>query len=101
MARQNKLSQHFRIGTRAAAVAGTKHLEKLHVKKGDLVEVLSGDDRGKRGKILEAMPGDGKVVVEGINRKWKHLRRSQQNPQGGRIEREFPIHACKVRKVEG
>lgn len=101
MARQNKLSRHFRIGSRSAPVAGTKHLEKLHVKKGDLVEVLSGDDRGKRGKILEAMPGDGKIVVEGINRKWKHLRRSQQNPQGGRIEREFPIHACKVRKVEG
>ena len=84
----------------SGAQPGTKHLEKVHVKKDDLVEVISGEDKGKRGKVLRAIPGEGKVVVQGVNRKWKHLRRSQQNPQGGRIEREFPIPACKVRKVE-
>ncbi len=98
---RGKGRKHFLRARRSAAPSGTRHLEKLHVKKDDLVEVISGAEKGKRGKILRAIPSDGMVVVEGINRKWKHLRRTQQNPQGGRIEREFPIHACKVRKVEG
>ena len=100
MARQNKLSRHFRMVSRSGNPAGTKHLTKLHVKADDIVEVISGDDKGARGKVMRAIPAEGMVVVEGINRKWKHLARSQENPQGGRIEREFPIHACKVRKVE-
>lgn len=88
---------------RAPKVRGkrdVKHLLKLHVKKDDMVEVLSGEDKGKRGKVLRAIPAKGQVVVQGVNRRWKHLRRTQQNPQGGRVEREFPIPACKVRKVE-
>lgn len=97
---KNKPPKHFRRAQRPAATKGTKHLEKLHVKRDDTVEVLSGVDKGKRGKVLRAIPAEGKVVVEGINRRWKHLRRSQENPQGGRLEREFPIHASKVRKVE-
>lgn len=100
MARQNKLSRHFRMTSRGAKPAGTKHLTKLHVKKDDVVEVISGDDKGARGKVMSVICDDGMVVVEGVNRKWKHLARSQENPQGGRVEREFPIHACKVRKVE-
>ena len=89
---------------RAKKVVGpkeTKHLEKLHVKKDDVVEILSGAFKGKQGKILRAIPAKGEVVVQGINKRWKHLRRTQQNPQGGRVEREFPIPACKVRRVEG
>ncbi|MBX3465562.1 MAG: 50S ribosomal protein L24 [Planctomycetes bacterium] len=88
---------------RAAKVHGkpeTKHLQKLHVKKDDDVLVLSGADKGKTGKVLRAIPAKGEVVVQGVNRRWKHLRRTQQNPQGGRVEREFPIPACKVRKVQ-
>lgn len=87
---------------RAKRVVGpkeTKHLEKLHVKKDDVVEILSGAFKGKQGKILRAIPAKGQVVVQGINKRWKHLRRTQQNPQGGRVEREFPIPACKVRRV--
>jgi large subunit ribosomal protein L24 len=80
--------------------AETKHLIVLHVKKDDLVEILSGADKGKQGKILRAIPSKRQVVVQGINRRWKHLRRTQQNPQGGRVERELPIHASKVRRVE-
>jgi large subunit ribosomal protein L24 len=99
--KQKRPSTHFIRAARGAGPKGTNHLHKLHVKANDLVEVLSGDDKGKRGKILRAMPSEGKIVVEGINRKWKHLRRSQENPQGGRIEREYPIPASKVRKVEG
>jgi large subunit ribosomal protein L24 len=77
-----------------------KHLQKLHVKKDDEVEVISGADRGKTGKVLRAIPSKGMIVVQGINKRWKHLRRTQQNPQGGRLERELPFPACKVRKVQ-
>ena len=77
----------------------TKHLEKIHVKRDEVVEIISGVDKGKRGKILRAIPSTGQIVVEGVNQKWKHLRRSQENPQGGRVQRESPIHACKVKKV--
>jgi large subunit ribosomal protein L24 len=71
----------------------------MHVKKGDEVEVLAGNDRGKRGKIMEVLPRENRVVVEGVNVRTKHLRRTQQNPQGGRVEREFPIHASNVRRL--
>jgi large subunit ribosomal protein L24 len=97
---RGKGRRHFARGRNVPAPAGVKHLQKLHVKKDDVVQVLSGVDKGKRGKILRAIPEDGMVVVEGINRKWKHLRRSQENPQGGRIQRETPIPACKVKKVD-
>jgi large subunit ribosomal protein L24 len=101
MARKRKPSRHFTRARRGEKVADTKHLEHLHVRKDDIVVVLSGDDKGVKGKVMRTMPGEGMIVVEGVNRKWKHLRRSQENPQGGRVEREFPIHACKVRKEKG
>lgn len=100
MARQGTLRKNYLRARRPEAPRGTKHLERLHVKKDDQVVILSGVDKGKRGKVLRAIPSEGLVVVEGINRRWKHLRRSQQNPQGGRLQREQPIPACKVRKVE-
>lgn len=71
----------------------------MHVKKGDEVVVLAGNDRGKRGLVKEAMPRANRVVVEGVNVRTKHLRRTQKNPQGGRVEREFPIHASNVRRA--
>lgn len=101
MARQNKLSRHFQLSKRGVEPRGTKHTDNLHVKTDDIVLILSGDDKGKRGKVMSAMPASGMIVVEGINKKFKHLARSQENPQGGRVEREYPIHACKVKKVEG
>lgn len=76
------------------------------VRKGDLVAVISGNDRGKRGRVLRVLPaaesgGAGRVVVEGVNVRFKHLRRSQQNPKGGRVRREMPIHLSKVMPVDG
>ena len=56
---------------------------KLHVKKGDTVLVLSGKDKGKQGKIVEALPKKAKVVVEGVNKVKRHTKPSQANPQGG------------------
>ena len=68
----------------------------MHIKKGDIVQVLNGDDKGKRGKVLEVLPARNKIVIEGINRVYKHLRKSQRNPQGGRLSKEMPIDVSNV-----
>lgn len=70
--------------------------QKLHVRRGDTVEVIAGNARGARGRVLRAMPQEGRVVVEGINMVWKHMRPTQQNPSGGRMQLEAPIHASNV-----
>jgi large subunit ribosomal protein L24 len=70
------------------------------IRRGDTVAVISGDDRGKRGRVLRVIPESDKVVVEGVNVITKHLRKSQQNPQGGRVRREAPLPACKVMPVD-
>jgi len=72
---------------------------KLHVRRGDTVEVISGAARGQRGRVIRAMPDKGKVVVEGVNMVWKHLKRSQQRPRGGRVEMESPLDASNVMLV--
>jgi large subunit ribosomal protein L24 len=68
----------------------------MHLKKDDMVEVLTGDDRGTRAKILRIDRAIGKVVVEGVNRVYKHVRRSQRNPQGGRLSKEMPVQISNV-----
>jgi large subunit ribosomal protein L24 len=70
-----------------------------HVKQGDVVMVRSGDDKGKTGKILRVIPADSKVVVEGINVVFRHVKPNQKNPQGGRIQKEMPIHISKVSPI--
>ncbi len=72
----------------------------MHVKKGDLVEVITGNDRGKTGEVKQALPKLGRVVVVGVNLHWRHKRPSQQNPKGERVQREAPLHASNVRHVE-
>lgn len=71
----------------------------MHIKVNDVVEVISGDDRGMRGKVLSVNGQTGKVVVEGVNKVYKHVRRSQKNPQGGRLSKEMPIQASNVMVV--
>ncbi len=68
----------------------------MHIKKGDTVTVISGNDQGKTGKILYVFPKTNRVIVEGVNFVKKHSRPSQQNPQGGIIEKEAPIHISNV-----
>jgi len=68
----------------------------MSIKKGDTVQVLAGDDRGKRGKVLTMLPTEGKCVVEGINRVWKHVKPNRRNPQGGRLSKEMPIDLSNV-----
>ena len=72
---------------------------KMHVKKGDLVEVFRGDDKGKRGRVLQAFPRLRRVVVEGVNIQKRHTRPTRTNPQGGVIERPGPIDSSKVMLV--
>ena len=71
-------------------------MSKIHVKKGDMVVVLSGEHKGKAGKVLQAIPDKGRVLVEGVNMVSKSLRKSQDRPKGGIIQREQPIPASKV-----
>jgi large subunit ribosomal protein L24 len=66
------------------------------IRKGDLVEIVAGNERGKRGRVLRVIPDKDRVLVQGINLRWKHLRRSQKAPQGGRVRREASIHASNV-----
>ena len=73
---------------------------KLHVKKGDQVEVISGNFRGSSGRILAVFPAKQRVVVEGVRIIKKHLRKSQDNPSGKIAEREGPIHISNVKLIE-
>lgn len=75
-------------------------MRNLPVKKNDMVVVLSGEDRGKIGKVLMTFPEKGRVLVEGINVIKKALRKSQDNPKGGIITKEGSIHVSKVMKQE-
>jgi len=73
---------------------------KCHVKKGDEVEVISGNFRGSSGRILAVFPGKQRVVVEGVRIIKKHLRKSQDNPSGKIAEREGPLHISNVKLIE-
>lgn len=69
---------------------------KLHVKKGDNVVIITGKDKGKKGKVLQAFPKDLRVIVEGVNIMKRHTRPTQKMPQGGIIEREAALHVSNV-----
>lgn len=71
-------------------------MNTLHVKKNDMVVVLSGEEQGKSGKVLSVSPDKRRVVVEGLNMVHKALRKSQDNPKGGIVTKEAPIAASKV-----
>jgi large subunit ribosomal protein L24 len=73
---------------------------KLHVRKGDQVQVISGNFKGSTGKILEVLPRKQRVLIEGVRLIKRHLRKSQDNPQGKIAEREGPIHISNVKVVE-
>lgn len=66
------------------------------VKKDDNVVVVAGKNKGTRGKVLRVLAGDDKVIVEGVNVITKHIKPSQQSPQGGRVKKEAPIHVSNV-----
>jgi large subunit ribosomal protein L24 len=68
----------------------------MHIRQKDTVVVITGDDRGVRGKVLSIDRRAGKLLVEGVNRVYKHVRRSQRNPQGGRLSKEMPVQISNV-----
>ena len=72
---------------------------KLHVKKNDTVVVISGDDKGKKGKVLTVSPEERKVIVEGINIVTKHAKPRRQGEAGGIVKAEAALYACKVQLV--
>ncbi len=69
---------------------------KVHVKKGDMVQVITGKDAGKRGKVLSVDPEKSKVIVEGVNIVKRHTKPTQKMPQGGIVEKEAPIASSNV-----
>ena len=71
-----------------------------NIKKGDMVVVLSGDDKGKVGQVMRVDTDAGKVLVQGVNRVYRHLKPSRQHPRGGRIQKEMPVNISKVLPVD-
>ncbi|NCC49695.1 MAG: 50S ribosomal protein L24 [Spartobacteria bacterium] len=69
---------------------------KSHIKKGDIVIAVAGEDKGKTGKVLQVEAAAGRALVEGLNFVKKHLRKSQDNPQGGIVEKEAPINVSNL-----
>ncbi len=73
---------------------------KFHVRRGDTVQVISGNHKGATGKVLEIVAAKSQVIVEGVRMIKKHQRKSQDNPNGAIIEREGPLHISNVKLVE-
>lgn len=70
-----------------------------HIRSGDSVIVTSGNDKGAVGEVLKVMPSEERVIVQGVNIRAKHIKPTQQNPQGGILRREMPIHISNVSPV--
>ena len=73
----------------------------MKIKKGDSVQIISGNDAGKTGRVIKVFPSQEKVIVEGFNMVKKHARPTQENPQGGIMEKEAAIHVSNVMLVLG
>ena len=80
-----------------------KRKVKLHIKRGDVVAAISGEDAavGKTGKVLRVYPETQRALVEGFNYVKKHLRKSQDNPKGGIVEKEAPVHVSNLKLHAG
>ena len=72
----------------------------MYIRKDDVVEVLTGDDKGTRGKVLRVLRVKNKVVVEGVNKVYRHLKPSRRNPQGGRLSKEMPVDVSNVALID-
>jgi large subunit ribosomal protein L24 len=72
----------------------------MKIRKSDNVKVISGNDKGKTGKVLKVFPQISRVIVEGINLRKRHTKPSQKNPQGGILEKEAPIHVSNVMLID-
>lgn len=68
----------------------------MRIRVDDTVEVIAGNDRGTQGKVLKILPDEDRILVEGVNRVKKHVRRSQRNPRGGQLSKEMPVSLSNV-----
>ena len=75
-------------------------MKKFHIKKGDVVYVNAGNDKGKTGKVLEVLRDKDRVIVEGVNMVSKHTKPNSQNPQGGIVKQEAGIHISNVQLMD-
>lgn len=75
-------------------------IPKLHVRSGDEVKVLSGEDSGKRGRVLRVFPEMQKAIVEGVNVRTRHVKPNAQRPNGEKIEVERPVHVSKLMVID-
>ena len=75
-------------------------MSKLHIKKGDIVFVNTGEDKGKTGRVLQVLVADQRAVVEGVNMVSKHTKPNAKNPQGGIEKKEAPIHISNLNVVD-
>jgi len=74
--------------------------KKLHIKKGDSVVVISGNSKGQQGKVLEVIREKDRAIVEGVNLVSKHTKPNAENPQGGIIKQEAPVHISNLMLVD-
>jgi large subunit ribosomal protein L24 len=68
----------------------------MHIRKDDTVQIIAGDDASATGRVLRVLPDKGKVVVEGINRVYRHMKPNRRNQQGGRLSKEMPVDLSNV-----
>jgi large subunit ribosomal protein L24 len=78
----------------------TLSTHKMHIRRGDRVKVIRGNYAGTEGTVLRVIPSENKVVVEGVNQRKRHMRPTQENPEGGIVSFEAPIHASNVMLVD-
>lgn len=75
--------------------------KKLHIKKGDTVMVITGESKGQQGRVLKLVPASNRAIVEGVNLVSKHTKPNAENPKGGVLKQEAPIHLSNLKIVDG
>ena len=75
-------------------------MSKIKIKRGDIIEVIAGNDKGKTGKVLMVLNQENKALVEGINFVKKHIPKSEDSPQGGVVDREAPLSISNIKKAK-
>jgi large subunit ribosomal protein L24 len=72
----------------------------IRIRKDDVVEVIAGEHKGERGKVLKVIPKEDKVLIQGVNMVYRHVRPSRKSPQGGRLQKEAPMHISNVLPID-
>lgn len=90
----------FMPGMKGSKRNKIRHAQKMHVRRGDRVKVIRGNFAGVEGTVLRVVPKENRVVVEGVNMRKHHVRPSEDNPEGGIMEHEEPIHASNVMLID-